>query len=640
MDRDTDRYRNLTRRTLLLGGAKLGLLSTLVARMYYLQVVDSGRYQVLADENRINLRLIAPSRGQILDRSGVSLAINNQNFRVIVTAEQAVRKLEETLDKLSGIVPLTEADIRRILREVQRKRAFVPVTIKENLTWDQVATVEVNTPDLPGVSIDVGEIRSYPFSEAAAHVLGYVGAVAESELTGDPVLSLPGFRIGKNGVEKAQEAVLRGTAGTFQAEVNSVGRVIRELGREEGHAGREVTLTIDIGLQQYVQQRLGDQLSAAAVVMDVHTGGVYALASNPSFDPNNFTMGINAELWEELLSTPTAPLTNKVIAGQYPPGSTFKMMVAMAALESGAITPHHTVFCPGYMELGDHSFHCWKKGGHGTMDVVNGFAHSCDVFFFDVGHRVGIDKIAAMCRRFGIGERLGLDLPGERPGLVPTREWKLAHTGVSWQPGETLVAAIGQGYVLATPLQLVTMTARLVNGGYAVVPHLTKAIEGGEPERTSWPTIGIQRSNLELVVKGMVAVGRPGGTAYSVQIPDPSMEFGGKTGTAQVRRIGTAERNNGVRNNLDLPWRERDHALFVGFAPVSAPRYACAVIVEHGGDHTATPIARDILWECQKRDIARVMFGGPSADAGPAAEPPAIGIITTAAGSSPRKKGG
>ncbi|HEV7371254.1 penicillin-binding protein 2 [Arenibaculum sp.] len=607
MDRDTDRFRLLARRTLLLGGMKLGLASALVGRMYYLQVVESDRFKTLADENRISMRLVAPSRGQILDRFGVPLAVNEQNFRVVVVAEQA-RDVERTLALLSNIVPISDAEMRRILREIQRRRAFVPVTVKENLTWEQVAQIEMNAPDLPGASIEVGEIRSYPFQSATAHLLGYVGAVSEKELTGDPVLALPGFRIGKNGVEKHHEKDLRGQAGASRLEVNAVGRVIRELDRDEGQAGRDVTLTVDIGLQQYTQDRLAGEQSAAAVVLDVHTGGIYALCSSPSFDPNLFASGIPTSIWKDLTSDPTAPLTNKVIAGHYAPGSTFKMVVALSALEAGIINSRTPVFCPGHMVLGGHRFHCWKKGGHGSVDVLGALRHSCDVYFYEVARRLGIDRIAETARRFGLGSRLDLEIPGERPGLVPDRAWKLANLGKSWTQGESLIAAIGQGYVLATPLQLAVMTARLVNGGFAVKPHVTRQIESGWTEQTVWPSIGVSQAYLELVKQGMYqVVNAPTGTAYRSRITEPGFEMGGKTGTSQVRRITMAERVTGVRKNEDLPWKERDHALFVGYAPMSAPRYACAVIVEHGGGGSAVaaPICRDLLIEAQKRDVAR-----------------------------------
>ncbi|EWY41461.1 penicillin-binding protein 2 [Skermanella stibiiresistens SB22] len=635
MERDTDRYRGLTRRALMLGGMQVGLLSTLVARMYYLQVLESDRYSTLADENRINMRLLAPSRGQVLDRFGVPLAVNQQNFRVVMVSEQA-RKIDRVLTLVSEIVPLTDADWRRITREIQRKRAFVPVTVKDNLSWEQVTMIEVNAPDLPGVSIEVGELRSYPYETSTAHFLGYVGAVSESELNGDPVLALPGFRIGKSGLEKFHDANLRGVAGTSQLEVNAVGRVIRELSREEGQPGRDITLTVDIGLQQYAQDRLKDQKSAAAVVMDVHTGGIYSMASNPSYDPNLFTTGINAETWEDLLSDPATPLTNKVIAGQYAPGSTFKMLVALAALDSGIIGPRHTVHCPGHMDLGDHRFHCWKRGGHGTLDLVGALKHSCDTFFYDLARRIGIDRIHDMGKRFGMGQRTQLDLPSERPGLMPSRDWKQANLGKSWTQGESLIAAIGQGYVLATPLQLAVMLSRMVNGGFAVKPHLTRQVERGPAEQTAWPPMGVNKAHIEMVIQGMNAVmNQPDGTAYKMRITEPGFEMGGKTGTSQVRRITMAERSTGVLKNDQLPWRQRDHALFIGFAPLRAPRYACAVIVEHGGGGSAVaaPIARDLLLEVQRRDSARGASQVSSAEGAPEPSP-------TVPNTSPRKVGG
>ncbi|AIB12127.1 penicillin-binding protein 2 [Azospirillum baldaniorum] len=620
MDRDTDRYRLLTRRAAVLGGLKLAGLSALVGRLYYLQVVESARFTMLAEENRISLRLVAPSRGTIVDRFGAPLAVNQQNYRVVVVSERT-RNIQDTLDKISKIVPLTDGDRRRVMRELHRKRRFVPVTVRENLTWEQVATIEMNTPDLPGVAIEVGEIRHYPEAEATAHILGYVGAVSEAELNGDPVLSLPGFRIGKAGMEKYHEKALRGTAGTSQLEVNAVGRVIRELSRDEGQPGREVQLTIDIGLQKFVQQRLAQEVSASCVVMDVHTGGIYALCSHPSYDPNQFTMGISAELWEELLSNQATPLNNKAVAGQYPPGSTFKPVVALAALESGLISRNHSVFCPGHMDLGDHRFHCWKKGGHGTVDVVGALRHSCDVWFYDVSRRIGIDRIAEMANRFDMGQLTGLDLPHERPGLIPSIDWKKGALGKPWAQGETLIAAIGQGYVLSTPMQLVAMTARLANGGFAVKPHLTKQIKALSGEQTSWPPIGVKKENLDLVLRGLYEVtNAPNGTAYKSRITEPGYEMAGKTGSAQVRRITMAERSTGVKKNEDLPWRERDHALFISYAPVSSPRYACAVFVEHGGGGStaAAPIARDILLECQKRDPGRAAV----AESAPPPPPP------------------
>ena len=611
IERDTDRSRSFGRRTALIGGIKLGMLSALVGRMYQLQVVEGERFKTLAEDNRINMRLLAPSRGQIVDRFGVPLAVNEQNFRVLMVPE-GIKDVPATLKQLSTMFTLGEADFRRVLREIERRRAFVPVMVRENLTWDEVSIVEVNAPDLPGISIEVGELRVYPHADILAHIIGYVGAVSESELTGDPVLALPGFRIGKSGIEKQHDLALRGKAGVSNIEVNAVGRVIRELSREEGKQGRQVALTLDLDLQRFAHERLSAEKSAAAVIMDVHTGSVYALASTPSFDPNVFSKGIPADLWDELLNEPTSPLSNKAIAGQYPPGSTYKMVTGLAALESGAIGLNHRVNCPGYTRLGNFTFHCWKKGGHGTVGLVEALAQSCDCFFYDVGKRAGIDRIAQTAKKMGIGAKLGFDIPGERPGLAPTQDWKRARLGEVWHQGETLVNSIGQGYTLATPLQLAVMTARLVNGGFAVAPHITKDISGAERERTQWPSLGIPKQFLDAMLTGMKAV-TAHGTAARSQIAQAGFEMGGKTGTSQVRRISASDRERGVKQE-SLPWRYRHHALFVGYAPLVSPRYACSVIVEHGigGSLAAAPIARDLLWETQKRDPARLLVAQDS----------------------------
>jgi len=609
MHRDPDRHKLFTRRAIVLAGGKAALLSALVGRMYYLQVVESERHATLAEENRINLRLLPPPRGRIVDRSGRPLAINSQNYRVVVVAEQTA-SVEDTLDALDAIIDISDGERRRVLREIGRRRSFVPVTVRDNLDWQDVARIEVNAPDLPGIAIDVGQSRHYLYDAEFAHVLGYVAAVSEDEMTGDPLLELPGFRIGKAGIEKVYDNALRGTGGSSQVEVNALGRVIRELDRQEGQLGAEVKLTIDLDLQRLASQRLEGQ-SGAAVVMDVRTGDVVALASTPGYDPNAFNRGLSSKEWRALISNPKAPLTNKAIAGQYAPGSTFKLAVAMAALEKGAITPETRFTCYGRTRLGNAQFHCWKRGGHGTLDLNGAISQSCDVYFYETAKRTGVDRITVMARRFGLGQTLGLDLPGERAGLMPTRDWKLATISTPWQMGETLIASIGQGYILATPLQLAVMTARIANGGRAVTPRLTRMVPEGGTEAADElpPDLGLSPPHLEVVRAGMDAVvNGPRGTARGSAIREKGLEMAGKTGTSQVRRITKAEREAGVVKNEDLPWERRDHALFVGYAPVDAPRYAVAVVVEHGGSGSkaAAPVARDILLAAQKLDAPRI----------------------------------
>jgi penicillin-binding protein 2 len=609
MSRQADRNKIFSRRAALLAGGKLVLFTALAGRMYYLQVLERDKYATLAEENRISLRLLAPPRGRILDRFGVPLAINQENYRMLLVPEQAP-DIEETLEAASEIIPLSEHEKSKILREAKRRRSFMPVTVRENLTWDDVARVELNAADLPGCMIDVGQSRFYPKNDRFSHVLGYVSVVSEQDLTGDPLLELPGFRIGKAGVERVHDMALRGKGGNTQLEVNALGRVIRELDRNEGQPGAEVRLTIDSSLQEFAYQRLGEQ-SAACVVMDVKTGQVIVMASAPGYDPNAFAQGLTSEQWKELTQHPRTPLINKCIAGQYAPGSTFKMMVALAALEHNVVTPDFSVHCSGKVELGNAVFHCWKKEGHGHVDMLHGLMYSCDVFFYEVAKRVGIDRIADMAKRFGLGNTLDIDLIGEKSGIVPNREWKQRNLRSAWSQGETLIAGIGQGYMLATPLQLASMTARIANGGIAVKPRLTYELTTG-PESSPLPTpafpaININKANLAVVRKGMrMVVNEPGGTALGARLSNPDWIMCGKTGTAQVRRITQRERDTGVKKNDELPWKERDHALFVAYAPDDDPKYAIAVIVEHGGGGSAVaaPIARDVMMETLRRDPA------------------------------------
>lgn len=618
MNRDTERHNVFSRRAAILIGGKALLLSGLVARMYYLQVIEADRYRTLAEDNRINLRLLPPPRGHIVDRFGNAMANNTENYRVLLNAEDTP-DIDATLNVLGRFIPISPGEKRRILRELKNNRRFVPATVRENLDWQEVAKIEVNAPDLPGINIDVGQSRYYPHGPETAHVLGYVAAVSPKEVTGDPLLELPGFRIGKAGVEKVHDLQLRGTGGSSQVEVNAYGHVIRELSRQDGQAGEKVALTIDLELQKMASRRFGKQ-SGAAVVMDIHNGDVLSLVSTPGFDPNAFNRGLSQDEWNRLTSDPKSPLSNKALSGQFSPGSTFKMIVLLAALEKGVINPENRIHCSGEMELGNAKFHCWKKGGHGWMDAYNGIMQSCDIYFYEIALRTGIDRIAAMAKRFGFGDVLGLDLPGEKKGLVPSRKWKKKELEVPWQKGETVLTGIGQGYLLVTPLQMAVMTARLANGGKKVSPRLTRShrisetdafdsfVEEEPAQEAEQESLGLMPAHLELIRQAMDGVANnPLGTAFKARIGKKGMEMAGKTGTVQVRRISKAEREEGVKKNKDLPWRERDHAMFIGYAPVEAPRYAISVVVEHGGggSSVAAPIARDILAKAQQRNSAK-----------------------------------
>ena len=607
--RDSGRYQTFTRRAALLAGVQGIAFVALAGRMYYLQVLKTDQYRMLAEENRVSMRLLAPLRGDIVDRFGRVLASNRQNYRAMLISEQTP-DVEATLDRLSRIIAIDDFMRKRILRDIQRSPRFMPVTVAEGLSWSQFAQVNINEPDLAGIQPDVGETRDYPHGEELAHILGYVASVSEKDLQAaredQPLLKLPGFRIGKEGIEKTYDKELRGIAGSSHVEVNAYGRVIRELSKDPGKAGSEVVLTLDMDVQKFAWNRLKGE-SASSVVLDIHTGDVISFVSAPAYDPNQFNMGLSTQQWTSLVENPYKPLVNKALAGMYPPGSTFKMVVAMAAVEAG-VDPNLRVVCPGHYSLGSHDFHCWKKGGHGALNMHDAIKHSCDVFFYDTAKRIGIEAIADMSRRFGLGAIYDFEVPGEKPGLVPTPQWKRATRGEPWHPGETVIAGIGQGYLLATPLQLAVMTARIANGGFAVTPHLTRAIGGQLLPVKQPPPIGVSERAIAIAQGGMNAVSNEiGGTAYRSRIPDPGMELAGKTGTAQVRRISRAERLTGVLKNENIEWRQRDHALFVCFAPVHAPRYAMSVVIEHGGSGSgaAAPIARDIMHEVLMRNPVR-----------------------------------
>lgn len=601
MDRFKDNARLFTRRTLIVAGIKLSLFGALVSRLFYLQVVKQDKYKILAEDNRINIKLLAPERGQIFDRFNVPVAVNQQNFQLLLIPER-VKDIDQTLQRLSKIIPMEEDQRQRVIKQIRSQARFLPVTVATSLSWEQLTEIEVNLPTLPGIIIDEGKRRSYPLNMASAHTVGYVGRVSEKELGSDPLLTLPGFQIGKTGIEKQYEKVLRGYAGRMSEEVNATGRRVRELTRQEGESGQDIQMTLDVELQLFTQNRLAEERSASAVIMDVDSGAVYTLASSPGFDPNIFSEPVPHDIWNELINDPATPLTNKAISGQYPPGSTFKMVTALAALEAG-ITPKFKSFCGGHIDLGNHRFHCWKRGGHGWAGYEKALAESCDVFFYELSKEVGIEKIAAMARKLGLGSVLGIDIPGEKPGLVPDKNWKRGQYNKEWQVGDTIIASIGQGYLQTTPLQLATMTARLVNGGYEVSPYIVQAIGGVVKQAPRPESLDIDPKHLSLVQDGMWSVVNGiKGTAFAARIKEPGFEMAGKTGTAQVRRISMEERRRGLKME-DLPWKFQHHALFVGYAPVDKPRFAAAVVVEHGGSgsSTAAPIVRDLLLEAQKR---------------------------------------
>jgi len=589
---EADREQLFSRRALFIGAVQGGIGLTLVGRLAYLSIFEQDKNKLAAEDNRVSVRLIPPRRGWIVDRYGKPIALNRPDYRLELVPEQ-VGDLEATLAEVARVVQLAPEDLERIRKDAKQHPAYVPVEVLKDMPWEQFAAVNVRLPELAGVHPIRGFARYYPDGAAVGHLLGYVGAPTREQFleTKDPLYVFPGFRLGKDGIEKMLDDRLQGEAGARRSEVNVRGRIIRDLDTVDDTPGQTVKLTIDRDLQAYAARRLGEE-SASVVVMDCTSGDVLCMLSMPAFDPNAFSDGISHTEWNTLQDDERHPLINKSVQGIYPPGSTFKMMTALAILEAG-VTPDQGVVCTGRYNLGGHRFHCHKRGGHGFVNAASAIYQSCDVYFYHFGRMIGIDRIAAMARRFGLGDKFELPLPTQKRGIVPDQAWKLDRYDQKWLPGETLSCAIGQGYTASTPLQLAVMTARLASGR-SLAPRLLM----DEPVRLGDP-IAVTPEHLGLVHQAMSdVVNSPRGTAGRAKLPVPAVQMAGKTGTAQVRRITAAERARGGKfGGLGVPWRFRDHALFVAYAPVEAPRYAMSVIVEHGisGSGTASPIARDIM---------------------------------------------
>jgi penicillin-binding protein 2 len=598
---DPVRRMAFSRRALLLGAGMATTGALLAGRMAWLAVIEGENYALRAQENRVQNRLIPPRRGWIVDRSGKPIAMNRPDYRLELRPAE-VDNLDAVLIAIRSVIDIDLAQDARIRGDIASQPSFMPVVVRQDLTWREFSACNVRLATLPGVTPVQSFSRFYPEADRFAHLIGYVGAPTPEQYRADknPLLIYPGFRIGKDGIERHQDKRLRGVAGSSRVEITARGELVRELGTNADLPGDTLRLTINRDLQSYAARRLGDN-SASVIVMDVVTGDVLCMVSMPAYDPNIFSRRVPTKLWNALQKDDHTPLLNKSAMGLYPPGSTFKMVTTLAALEAG-VDPGDTVNCSGAYRLGNNTWHCYARRGHGGVNMHRALPLSCDTYFYVMGRKVGIDAIAAMARRLGLGQEYPLPLPGQASGIVPDKAWKQARYGPDpkkgdWREGETLNAAIGQGYMIANPLQLAVMTARLASGR-AVMPRLIADSAQNSDLAPEFPSLGIPDWHLDLVRQGMIDVVNAGfGTARAARSPVADVVFAGKTGTAQVRRISMAERRRGVIRNEALPWKQRDHALFVAFAPADAPRYACSVILEHGiaGGRYAAPIARDVL---------------------------------------------
>lgn len=590
--------RLLTRRTFFLMGGKALLGTTLLARLGYLGIIRGPHYQTLADENRIKLQLLLPQRGTITDRTGTELANSDLNYQLSVTPDE-ITDVDSWARVLKACLPFEEGEFESLLEKMKKSPRYRPFLMKERLSWDEVCSVELNLPELDGVEIQQIHKRRYPYPFETSHLIGFVQIPQEGEEEDEALLRLPGYRVGKTGLEKLYNDSLKGKAGYREVEVNAHRRIIRDLSYEESEPGSSLTLSIDFEIQKKIYDLLSAHQSGSALVMDAWTGELLAFVSYPGFDSNVFVDGISRENWKELQENSTRPLTNKAIHGLYEPASTFKSVVGLAGLESRKITGKTHVLCNGYVEVGGHRFHCWKKGGHGYVTLEQAIAQSCDVYFYEIGQTIGHKAILSMAETLGLGHATNIELPGERSGLIPSQDWMQKRFKRSWRKGDTFLLSIGHGNIMATPLQLAVLQARMITG-YEITPTLFKSTK----TRRDFPPINLKKENVELILSGLSqVVNEPWGTGFRARIEDPKLMMAGKTGTAQVRRISMKERASGVLKNDQLPWHLRDHALFLGYAPAHSPRYVCSVVVEHGGGGggASAPIARDILFLVQKK---------------------------------------
>jgi penicillin-binding protein 2 len=572
---------SFTRRTMLIGSIQGGIGLLLAARMGYIAVAENEKYKLLSESNRVNLTLVPPRRGWFIDRAGKPIATNRADFRVDIIPDRITDK-DRTVSTLAKLLSLDADDVERINRELKQAQGFQPVQVAEGLDYESFARVSVRLPDLPGVSPRQGYSRYYPSGAAVGHLLGYVGTVSAEEYrqNKDPLLITPGFKVGKGGLEKTMEQQLRGKPGAKRTEVTARGKIVRELSSRPDTPGKPVQLTIDIDLHNYAARRLGVE-SGSVVVIDCLTGDILALVSMPCFDPNSFSEGIGRMEWKMLNSDDHIPMLNKSLQGLYPPGSTLKPMAAIAMLKNG-VDPDETVSCPGGYRLGNRVFKC--LGHHGPMNMRSAIMKSCNTYFYSMGNRIGYDAIAPVAKELGLGQEFPLPFQSQRYGTIPDSAWKMKKYGKEWSRSDTLNATIGQGYVSVSPFQLAVMAARIASGHKLEPEILLKKRKAGLHLPYPDEHLAIVREGMDMVVNG-------NGTAVRSRLQLDGIKMGGKTGTAQVKAI-----KDGFRGQSGA-WKYRDHGLFVCFAPVDQPRYAAAVVIEHGlgGARAAAPVAKDVL---------------------------------------------
>ena len=577
------------RRTFILFLLKLSLFSAVGWRLYNIQILDSSKYKTMSKKNQIDLEIIFPVRGKIFDRNKVLIAKNEKVYDVYLIPENT-KSINNTLNALSQFIDIDFAKRRKVIELSTQVKKFEKIKIFENISWSVLEKIETNKYNLEGIFIAEDYLRVYPYRDQLSHLLGYISKPNQQELTLPFISKMPNLDIGKEGLEKSFNPLLVGKAGQREIEVNSNGRIIREISKVDSIRGEEVYLSIDLRIQQYAINLLKSHRAGSINIINIKNGEILCMASTPTYDPNKIIQKPNKEYWESILANTLSPLTNRSIQGLYSPGSTFKMIVAIAALKHGIINIDTTHSCTGKIGFGNRLYHCWKTNGHGKMNVTDAIKQSCDVFFYEISKKLGIDKIAEVAKDFGLGQSYDISMPNQKTGIVPNKKWKKEKIGESWYAGETLISAIGQGFVLTNPFQLAVMTSIIASNGKMVEPTIIK------DNPVSFKTNEKYSNEIKIIKKAMFqVVNENKGTAFKSRLED--IKFAGKTGTSQVRRISLSERESDDFREKEQEWKNRDHALFVGYMPYDDPKYSISVIIEHGGSgaSTAAPIAKQVF---------------------------------------------
>ena len=625
------KIQTINRRMFIIGSAKIIIFTGIIVRLFSLQITENKKYSTLSDKNRLREWRLPPVRGEFLDYFGNVVAGNLKVYQLHVVPEQ-VEDFRYLMIRLKDILNFSDKEYNKIIKKKNSQKNWETLVVSENLTWEQFTKLNYFLHELTGAKPVLSVSRNYPFKENFTHILGYVSQASKEDLVNNEVIKnthVPGLRVGKTGLEKSFENELIGTNGIQRYEVNAYGKRINQIDHKEGIKGKTIKLTIDTEIQKLCNELLNDRAGSISI-MDIYTGEIVAMHSSPSFDPNLFLFGISQDDWQLIRNNPLKPLVNKTLSGLYSPGSTIKPIVALSALENNVISPNFKVNCTGKMEMYGQTYHCWKKKGHGVVNLRKAIKQSCDTYFYEIARKLGVDRLNETALKFGLGEKVLNDAYlDEKKGLVPSTEWKKNNLGKGWLLGETLITGIGQGYIQTTPLQLCLMTAQLANGGYKIYP---KIIFNQNQETLEEVKNSIQKNyenfkeskiglieaseeilsfikekkhevlyknpeNIKFVLEAMFgSTNEVRGTSYSSRIEDPKYQFAGKTGTAQVKRITAKQREQELKT-ADIPYEERDHALYIAFGPYKDPRYSVSIIVEHGGSgsSTAAPMAKKLF---------------------------------------------